>query len=67
LASTESPFSNSCDAIGNIVKHDGLWDDDSTLVATTLFGNLCGQCLLIEAVIDTIDNFFFHNCCSLLT
>ena len=54
-------LSNTRNAIGGGVKHYSLGNDDIALVAFTLFNNLCGQGLLIEALVDIVDEFFYHG------
>ena len=61
FATTESPISNTRNAIGGGVKHYSLGNDDIALVAFTLFNDFCGLSFLVEAVVDIVDDLFAHG------
>ena len=53
-------LSNTRNAIGGSIRHYSLWNDDITLVAF-IFHDLCGQIVLVEAVVDIVDDCFNHG------
>jgi len=54
-------ISNIRHAIGYFFHHYDLGDNYITIVTILLFDDLCGQIVLIKAVFDTFDCFFFHD------
>ena len=61
FAIIESVLVYICNEIGDFFEHHSLGNNDIPLITISLCYHLCGLSFLVEAVFDTVDNFFYHG------